>query len=290
MSISATVVCDSLSNGGLRTTTLKLSFPSFVSDVVDREGSLIHTGAWGPQVVEDLLREQKTSPVVPKDFGAASPFTEQAHLKRWRTAGSVSYDAAARMCEAPTSVRPTVVAALLSPFMYKTVLATSGSWQTICEGMRFAYEPEVRALGEAVDNALFKSVPNTLQPGDWHVPYVDAEDVEHVMRQAAKDVMQLGMPFSSLDFLAEQLLLKISVARCAVMASATGSNREGRIKTDLSLFAHLFETLPRRRDYLEHQNMVDYADDTSWNNMSLHGRVTGWVSFRKAQDAWARVQ
>ena len=286
--IQATVVRDSISQGAIRLTTLVIEFPGFITDEVVRESTMLHTPLLRLGNATGILKDAEDRRFLPHSFNAADMETEKRLVLRWNAAESAARVAAKAMIEVAPETRPALVEALLAPFTTKRLLCTSASWQTIVENFSGSPTPEIRALAAAITKALSGSTPDPLVAGEWHLPFLDCDDVEPVLRMVGADLTRTGMDLATVEYASEQILLKVSAARCSRWHLKLSTNREVQVKNDLALFSSLTEEKPRRREYLEHINAVDYSDAARWTNPQLHGVAPGWISFRKvhAIHAW----
>jgi thymidylate synthase ThyX len=65
---------------------------------------------------------------------------------------------------------------LLEPFQYIELILTATCFDNFFN-LRIApdAQPEISELAEAMLSALQNSTPDVLEPGDWHIPYLDCE-------------------------------------------------------------------------------------------------------------------
>jgi hypothetical protein len=227
MTISATVVADSISLGALRLTTIEVTFPHYLLEYVTSDSALVHT-----------------TPFV-ADFEPC-----------------------------------------LEPFVGRKMLLTSGNWRVVLATYRGFNYPKMHALADKIDEALFKSVPRKLQPGEWHLPYVDEHDEPAAMAMVTDDYRRTPIALGPADLInvARYTTIRVSVARCALqMGSVTQANTKGRsINLELALFSKLAENYPTKRGYLEHQYTPDeVSEDLKWLNTCLQAQPEGWIQYRK---------
>jgi len=78
---------------------------------------------------------------------------------------------------------------LLEPFMYTkgVVTATYDNFKAFFK-LRCAEDaqPEIKALADAMRDAVLSSIPRKLDEGEWHLPYVDLETFEGTLEEAVK--------------------------------------------------------------------------------------------------------
>lgn len=120
---------------------------------------------------------------------------------------------------------------LLEPFMWHTVVVTSTSWQNFfglrCNPMA---QPEIREAAEAMYQAYEESAPRPTKPGEWHLPYIQPDEIEfHEVHD----------------------LIRVSSARCARVSYLT-QNGVRDISEDLKLYSRLVSATPMHASPLEH--------------------------------------
>ncbi len=104
---------------------------------------------------------------------------------------------------------------LLEPFSWHTVILTSSCWRNFY-GLRASTmaQPEIQDLAIAMAQAHLLSVPQELDFGEWHLPYVFPEDIEE-----------------EADF---YRLARISTARCARVSYLTHDGKRS-LEADFSM-------------------------------------------------------
>jgi hypothetical protein len=166
-----------------------------------------------------------------------------------------------------------VVNRLLEPFSHINVLITATDWDNFFELRDHKdAQPEIQALAVAIKEAFADSVPQQLQPGQWHLPYVTEHEQEWLELETQK---------------------KISVARCARTSYLTHEGKHPLIQQDLRLFNDLVGARPLHASPAEHQATPDvyikghigpYGEYRvgRWQDQSLHGNFRGWQQNRKS--------
>lgn len=110
---------------------------------------------------------------------------------------------------------------ILEPFLYDTVIVTGTHWRNfIALRANKAAQPEMQDLGVAVALALRASAPRALKRGDWHRPYIEAQDLQEVHDPA--------------------LLNKASCGRCARVSFLTHDGVRS-LEADIQLATSLLE-------------------------------------------------
>lgn len=143
-------------------------------------------------------------------------------------------------------------------------------------------QPEFQRLAQCMWEAKQASIPE-LQPGQWHLPFVRAEDYLLIID------FQVAHPEH-----AAWLLQKISAARCARVSYYNHDGTSPSLLEDCELFERLMGGFPKHASPTEHQACVPYdhqdpvtsdydwlSDLTGCLKPHLRSNFQGWVQFRK---------
>lgn len=167
-----------------------------------------------------------------------------------------------------------IVNRLLEPWGHIKVVVSASEWENFYALRDHdAAEPHIRLLAQRMKAAMFASIPKKLGPGEWHLPYVTAEERE-VMRGtqffgvARMDPLSGGIP----------LPIKLSVARCARTSYRTHEGLTPRPAEDVELYNRLAGHRPPHASPTEHQATPYY---TPVQEPSVTGNFHGWRQFRK---------
>lgn len=306
MTIEAKIICDSIGEDSPRLTTFLTRYPKFCHSehMRHRTGSYCVSSSRAVPVSKNLEEvrsdDLRAGPVY---WGA-----EQKGMQSGEELQGEKLDAAKRIWKATAEhvamgaeymveegAHKSIVNRLLEPFLHVNVLVTS------CEpglmnffGLRLdkAAQPEIRALAEAMWAAWGDSTPKLLQPGEWHLPFIDEDD----WYEFRPDVTE-GGDGHSYDSAVENLC-KVSVARCARLSyTSFETERRSTIKENLALYDRLVGAHPIHASPAEHQGTPDKPrlwnkdilgwseeeprDLPFWNHPELHGNLPGWIQFRK---------
>lgn len=95
----------------------------------------------------------------------------------------------------------------------------------------------------------------------------------------------------------DQVLIKLSVARCARVSYLTTEGSKPTIEADLALYDRLVGSIPLHASPAEHQAKPDWRVETRqkrgggrplvyptvgpWERPDAHGNLPGWVQHRK---------
>lgn len=163
-----------------------------------------------------------------------------------------------------------------------SVLMTSGSWHSVIKRWRSTGS----SLVDTVDTLLFKSVPEVLLYGYWHLPFITEEDAKSAMYLTLKnrDILGVESPEAALVE-SVRLLTRVSTARCARIWHPRYDviSPLEAFAMELDYYADMEdENFPQLGIYQEHVQCVDYISDDAkhWLNPNLHGKFKGWITYR----------
>lgn len=330
MQPSATIIADSVSPAGKRLVSVGVTAHRFILAEINTHRMISKSYRSSRAVPsKKLIEEVRTDPAMPVHWGAnekgmqasgeltndekivlqtyrgrdGEALVEQyAHgigrrkfaEDTWREAAVRAADAADLM--AAIGLHKQIANRVLEPFLWVHGVLTATEWENFF-GLRLhkAAQPEFRALANAVWGAMKDSTPRALRPGQWHLPFIDANEGLDEWRE---------------PWFGE--VIKRSVARCA--RSSYNSFDTGKRSTpeeDLATYAKL--NIPGTEFYdpdapihagpSEHQGTPDEVirnphapidDDPKDPPVSLsrngyriyarpaqHGNFIGWRQYRK---------
>lgn len=268
--VSAKVILDSISPEGLRLSSLELCYPRFIHpEFMTHRKKSKNAGSSRAVPVEELIRQILQDPAEPVSWGSAKRGMQAGPeltgwrrwlvRRAWHTAkwGAVICSRIALFAGAHKQV----INRMLEPWSHITVIVSSTNWSNFFALRRHPdADPTMQALAEAIWEALEGSKPQLLQPGQWHLPYIRAEEMDQPV----------------------ELLRKISAARCARVSYLTHDGKTPNIEADLKLFDRLAGSMPIHASPLEHQATPDKLwSRNRWAKPELHGNFDGWIQHRK---------
>lgn len=168
---------------------------------------------------------------------------------------------------------------LLEPFSHITVIMTTTTLDNFLGLRRHPdAQPEIKALADAVFDAVQESEPQFLDYGQWHLPYVTTTEKNYV--KSDENVLYGPNPTTVED------LIKVSVARCARVSYKTHDGKAPNYEQDLALYDRLVGSEPLHASPAEHQATPDSpvwgeCELPIWEKPRLHGNFDGWVQYRK---------
>ena len=282
MTISAKIIADSMSPDGIRLTTMQLRYPRFIhAEFMTHRVFSRNASSSRAIPVSKMIEDLRRDPAMPVYWGANQKGMQAraeltgddrglAHAE-WFDALDCCIHAAEEMVK--LGLHKQIANRILEPWAHINVLVTATEWDNFFELRAHKdAQPEIKALADAMWNAMSNSEPNSLEIGEWHLPFIHWRD--HFSQCHQKN--------DGLD-----ILKKVSVARCARVSYLTHDGRRTPIEEDLALYERLVGSEPLHASPAEHQA----TPDEQWNNMgqgfnqwkapNLHGNFTGWIQNRK---------
>lgn len=292
MTISAKVIADSISPQDIRLTTMQLRYPKFIhSEFMTHRVFSRNASSSRAIPVERLIRDVEEDPVIPTHWGKNQPGMQATvemtggekavALDKWLRAKDDAIGSARSM--ANWGMHKQLVNRIIEPWAHINVVVTSTEWANFFALRRHEMaQPEIRALAEHMHTVMSHSEPNLLNPGQWHLPYIDyADRVE--LRHYDEETLN-------------EFLIKMSVARCARVSYLTQEGKEPNFADDIKLYDRLVGSKPLHASPAEHQatpdtvftdgmwtNQEDGQSDTlrAWAHKQEHGNFVGWRQYRK---------
>jgi thymidylate synthase ThyX len=219
-----------------------------------------------PVLLEEAIEHDNPSDCPLFTFERTSMSVQDA----WREAARRAAEVAEAMSAA--GYHKQVVNRILEPFQYISVIVTATDWDNFFELRDHPdAQPEIRALAQAMKEAMQASTPVFRHPHDyevesaWHLPYVTTDE-----RIAHADN--------------PRLLAKLSAARCARVSYLTHDGQQPSIEKDLELYDRLVGSRPLHASPVEHQAMVGTFDTYRSRNFR------GWLQFREQVEAEASAE
>ena len=254
------ILADSISPEGKRLTTFQLKFWRAILPEITRHrvfSFCVRSSRANPTI--NLINQVKNTPYGPSHWGmnqkgmvADNELTGKAlevAQYTWKTAALTAASCAESLKDA--EVHKQVVNRLLEPFTYSDMVLAGTDFDNFFD-LREApdAQPEIRELALAMHKALDASTPIELKEGEWHLPYISAED----RNKANTDV-----------------LCKVSCARCA-RVSYKAFDGSSSIDKDLALFNRLKDS--------KHWSPMEFVATPSGSNYK-ESNYKGWNQYRR---------
>lgn len=254
---------------GDRITTLELKYPRFIhsefmthrvfsrnasssraipverliQDILDDTAMPVH---WGKNQPGMQAREEHDAYVV---LPGINDDIELSNKEAWLLARDQAIELARAYTKA--GYHKQIVNRLLEPFAHIRVVVTSTQWDNFLELRDHPdAQPEIQELAQKIRVAMTESAPVRLHDNQWHIPYVTDEDIDALWTLARP-----SYGVTSVENVITQMLLKISVARCARVSYLTHDGKKPEIEKELELYNRLVGSVPLHASPAEHQAM-----------------------------------
>lgn len=297
MTIEAKIIADSISPEGKRLTTMQLRYPRFIHAEFMTHRMFSRNASSSRAIpVKKMIEDLRRDPAMPIHWGSNKPGMqagEQLDPDSVGTCQSIWLDArddAIRKAEwlMKNGLHKQIANRILEPWAHINVVVTATEWSNFFALRRHEdAQPEIKALADAMWDAMEQSEPTLLQPGQWHLPYADREEdfakarIHLMTGRITRDIPMYAERV-------EKVLLPLSVARCARVSYLTHDGRQTTVEEDLQLYDRLLGAQPLHASPAEHQATPDKAvmhnglgEVIMWDAENLHGNLTGWVQLRK---------
>jgi thymidylate synthase ThyX len=228
MAFSARMLLDSCSAGGARLTTMEVRYPRFIHSEMMTHRAFSRNAASSRAIpIKKMIAAVRDEPAMPVFWGRNQTgmsareeiATDVAALAQaeWRDALADALRHAERLASADIDLHKQLVNRLLEPFAWITVIVTATDWANFFTQRCHAdAQPEIKHIAGLMLEAYRASDPQLVESGRWHLPLIAGDE----------------------RALAEELLCRISVARCARVSYLTHDGKRDHAK-DLELYERL---------------------------------------------------
>lgn len=296
MTISAKIICDSISPQGVRLTTMLLRYPRFVhAEFMTHRVFSRNASSSRAIPVEKMIQAVIDDPAMPIHWGMNQKGMQAAHelsideqriaQRRWLD-GMASAVTTARQLN-DLGLHKQIVNRVIEPWAHITVVVTATEWNNFLHLRDHEdAQPEIAELARQCRVELELNDPVPLKDGEWHLPFIDLKveyPVVERMLQVGRITRDMPKPFEVYD-----VLIKMSAARCARTSYLTHDKLLPAIDDDVALYERLVGGEPLHASPTEHQatpdtwNKGDFEGyGAKWGNPHLHGNLPGWMQHRK---------
>ena len=279
MTISAKVIAHSRAEGCPDLITLQVRFPWWLLPEMNTHRTFSRNyGSTRAIPISKLIDEAMNDPALPEVWTSHKPgmqggFDLSDTQIEW--AEGIFFSARDAAVAAAKGMLDLGIAKqnanrLLMPFIHVEGIVTATDWQNFFDlRCHPDADPTMRALAEAMRDAIEASEPVVLEKGQWHLPYVrqsDSDWIDPTMRALAPEIVA-------------NRLAMISAARCARVSYLNHDGSDPDIQKDLTLAERLLSS--KHMSPSEHQATPDPGgiDVFGWGNF------TGWAQHRKMLEA-----
>lgn len=298
MTISATTVLRSRNAAAPERvlSTLLLRYPRWIHAEVMTHRAFSRNAASSRAVpVNKMIRDVLQNPAIPIFWGKNRPGMQaseehDADVETWDELGNGTGDsvykeaawlrardaaAGAAKAFAEAGYHKQIVNRLLEPFAHITVLVSATEWDNFLELRDHPdAEPHIQMLAREIRKCLEdESTIQTLEPGEWHMPFVTLDDVPTVADAIADETGPNLI----------EALCKLSVARCASTSYKTVDGFDMTIERAQAIFDKLVNSKPIHASPAEHVAQADWLVDVTlgaWERPHYHGNFVGFCQYR----------
>jgi thymidylate synthase ThyX len=276
MTIEAKIVCDSIGPNGIRLTTYVLKYPRFIHSefmthrMFSRNASSSRAIPFEKQVqmiVNDMAMplEFRKNKKGMQAGEALSAIDQEKAEHGWITAANHAIAWAEKLNE--LGVHKQYVNRLIEPFSHISVVCTATEYSNFFALRHHSMaQPEIAELAKQMCEAYKANVPQRLEVGGWHLPFITPEEIrEHINTGSTQ-------PYLS--------LIKRSVARCARVSYLNHDGNKSSYDQDCQLYDRLLGAQPIHASPAEHQAQ---AHQVLFENQVLKwsANFRGWDQYRQ---------
>lgn len=284
---TAVVIADSISDQGIRITTFQLRYWRAIhAELMTHRVFSRNAGSSRARPSKAIIEQVAHDPWGPIVWGLNEPGmqannvadidVEMQSLWSWRNIAKRAANSATVLLN--LGLHKQIVNRILEPFTYIDVVVTAtdyANWFAL--RLDKDAQPEIQQLAQAMKDAMDLSEPVLLNPGEWHLPYIQITDYAEIQDYLPYVITESkNKPEKMLE-----LLKKISAARCARTSYKAFDGKVASIDDDLSLFDKLMSGNLKHASPTEHQATPDYYHEDEYQAKSLWGNFRGWIQFRK---------
>lgn len=279
----ANIIKDSISDAGTRLITYELAYPRFVHAELLTHRTFSRNSASSRAIpVSKMLARIKSDPALPVYWGKnqagmqAAEELEGHSLQAAKNIWLEARDAAVGYADEMNSlgVHKQITNRLTEPWMWITVLASSTTF-TNWDKLRAHKDaqPEIRHLADMMLEVRANSTPTYLPPGDFHLPFWEQDDENHLIRDDNASMLRIaGQPVLDVDPV-QWLRVMVSSGRAARLSYLTHHGVRD-LTEDLTLAARLIA--PGHLSPFEHAAQAMGKAD--WNEWVLGGLTAHTVN------------
>ena len=238
--ITAKVVCDSVSEQGVRLTTFEIEYPRFIHSEVMTHRNLSKNSSSSRAIpITKMLEQIESNMAIPIYWGKnksgmqAVEEIDKASIRsavdQWGFAYGDAKHVVNRMVE--LGLHKQVPNRLTEPFQMMKVVITGTDWDNFFNlRIHPDAQPEICMLAYKMYKAMQESKPIELKVGEWHLPYVDKYDIPITYSDQGGYEYETGYHTfyydSEVGHTCEQVLtleqaIKLSAASCASVSYRT---------------------------------------------------------------------
>lgn len=298
--ITAKIIADSVSSvSGDRITTFELEYHRYIHGELMTHRMFSRNAASSRAIpVKNMLELVRNSPAIPIHWGKnqtgmqakeecdiflgfdqelSSGWKSTSYLTR-DAAWKAGADSAAMLAEkfSDAGYHKQIVNRLVEPFQMIKVVVTATSFDNFF-WLRFHEDaqPEIAELARCMLVAYKRSKPQELNPGEWHVPYVDVSFDESGIVYSVDDVP-----------ITEDYAIKVSASCCAQVSYRKSDNSLEKAE---AVWERLVASQPVHASPTEHQaTPMEFVEwDYNYSGCDMSDTPEGYTHVDKDNKFWS---
>lgn len=194
MGISAKVICHSQAPNGEQLITMEVEFHRFILAEINTHRTLSRNYQSSRAVpVPKMIDQVRIDPAIPVHWGknqrgmvAEGELDSTIGYTQWLVASSYAADQAEKLHV--SGYHKQIVNRIIEPYIWTkgVITGTLSAWEGLFKlRCHKDAQPEFQALAYKIKEAIENSVPNMLNHGDYHLPYLP-DDVDYSIEDAVK--------------------------------------------------------------------------------------------------------
>lgn len=314
--ITAKVVCDSISEQGIRLTTFEIEYPRFIHSELMTHRMLSKNSSSSRAIpIQKMLDQIETNPATPLYWGKTkSGMQADGEIDEQNSAAYYWIECLSDVKKSVNrlsnlGLHKQVPNRLLEPFQMMKVVITGTDWDNFFNlRIHKDAQPEICMLAYKIYKAMEVSKPCELKVGEWHLPYVEKYDIPVTYSDLGGYEYETGYHVFHYDkeceHTVEQVLsleeaIKYSAASCASVSYRTENMTLEKadkifdmlIKADVvhsSPLEHIATPVKPKYNELGYVR-VNCSEPQSWEEgitqmnkqgQLCSGNLRGWVQYR----------
>ena len=292
MGFEVKIIARSISEQGMPLITAQFKYPRFIHAEFMTHREFSRNASSSRAIpVKKMIEQVRLDPAMPIHWGANQPGMQADNQLdpvklaiakgQWHEAAWNAANVAEDMED--TGLHKQVANRILEPFQWMHVIATTSNTSNFFGLRRHKdAQPEIKLVAELWHEALEQTPVKLVKQGEWHLPYITANDVIAVFQH-----LKIGRIIRSepSDAEIDNVLVAVSAARCARVSYLTHEGTTPTVQQDLDLYQRLVGAQPLHASPTEHQATPDWLESgmlaEGWQNPQEHGNLIGWRQFRK---------
>lgn len=293
--ITARIVTDSISPTGVRMTTMEIEYPRFILAELNTHRMLSKNSASSRAIPVKTMHEHiRANTAGPVFWGINQPGMKAkeelrgADLSEAMYIWAIARDAAIRYSQelAGLNIHKQITNRITEPWMIMKTVISGTEWANFFWLRDHAdAQPEIAELARKMRAAYDASTPQELNPGEWHVPYVNT------YRSLINN--ELCYSDGKGDDLSAEEARIVSASCCAQVSYR---KNDDSFEKASKIYQQLIESEPAHASPVEHQatpmqyTSTNAYEPETWEQGITHlsangdlwsGNLRGWVQFRK---------